>query len=446
MGDLQAQVTEWSQELGVPGIAVGVDLGGDLTIATAGVTSVDHGRPIDETTLFQIGSTAKTFTATAIMALADQGVVTLDAVVRDYLPELRLHDEHTAQTVTVRHLLNHTAGWDGGDAWIDTGEGDDAVQRAATQLVDHPQQFPAGAGASYNNAAYVLAGRLIEEMTGETYDTALARLVLEPLGLQQTLTSLNMIMSRSFAVGHTNSPSSDSRLEMCSPWSDPRGYLPAGARLASSLHDQLRWARFQLGGGRIPEGGRLLSEHSWRTMHEPSTEHELMPGVRVGLGWLLREIQSERVIEHHGDVSGQHSSLTILPSRDCAIVVLTNATPQGRELAERVTREVMEDRLALTEQPPTTRQLGPDELAPYAGHYRTDGIELRIVVAGAGLIIHGTISDGEPAENLEFPIGLLDDDHYLIVSGPFAGMRGEFVRQDDVIVAARHIGRLVPRV
>lgn len=446
MADLQSELTQAARDVDVPGVAVGVDLGGERTLATVGVTSVDHDRPIDATTLFQIGSTAKTFTATAIMVLVDQGDVDLDSPVRDYLPELRLHDARTAETLTVGQLLNHTAGWDGGDAWIDTGEGDDAVERVVAHLAELPQQFPAGTGASYNNAAFVLAGRVIEKVTGDTYEQALARLVLEPLGLSQTLTSLNKIMTGSFAVGHHAPGSPDGRLEVCTPWSDPRGYLPAGARLASSLHDQLTWARFQLGDGRTPDGTRLLTEHSLRAMHEPSTDHELMPGVRIGLGWLLREIDGVRLIEHHGDVSGQHSSITVIPDRDCAIVVLTNATPNGRELAERIVREVLEDRLGLIEQPPATRQLGPEELAPYTGTYRTDGIELRIAASGSGLIIHGTISDdGAPGETLEFPVGLLDDERYLIVEGPFAGMRGEFVREGDAIVAARHVGRLVPR-
>lgn len=445
MADLQSELTQAARELEVPGVAAGIDLGGERTLATVGVTSIDHGLPVDETTLFQIGSTAKTFTATAVMVLVDQGHVDLDSPVRHYLPELRLHDDRTAATLTVGQLLNHTAGWDGGDAWTDTGEGDHAVERAVALLADLPQQFPAGSGASYNNAAFVLAGRVIEMVTGETYERALARLVLAPLGLAHTLTSLNKIMTRSFAVGHT-APGSPGRVEVCTPWSDPRGYLPAGARLASSLNDQLTWARFQLGDGRTPDGTRLLAEPSLRAMHEPSTPHELMPGVRIGLGWLLRTIDGIRLIEHHGDVSGQHSSITIIPERDCVIVVLTNATPNGRELAERVVGEFLEDRLGLVEPQPETLQLGPQELTRYTGTYRTDGIELRVVVSGSGLIIHGTIADDDaPGETLEFPVGLLDDVRYLIVDGPFAGMRGEFVREGDAIVAARHVGRLVPR-
>lgn len=118
---LEAEVARAALELGVPGVAVGIDHGGEREIVTYGVTSVDHGRPVDETTLFQIGSTAKTFTAAAIMVLVEQRLIELDRPVRRYVPELRLRDDSTAETLTVGQLLNHTAGWDGGDAWTDTG-------------------------------------------------------------------------------------------------------------------------------------------------------------------------------------------------------------------------------------------------------------------------------------------------------------------------------------
>ncbi|SDR81722.1 serine hydrolase [Actinopolymorpha singaporensis] len=439
------EVAEAARELGVPGVAVGVDHGGKREIATYGVTSVEHGRPVDETTLFQIGSTAKTFTATAIMVLVDQGRVELDQPVRRYLPELRLQDDSTTGTLTVGQLLNHTAGWDGGDVWTDTGEGDDALERSVALLAELPQQFAPGTAASYNNAAFLLAGRVVEKVTGETFERALAGLVLDPLGLRQTSTSLNEIMTRPFAHGHRAAGTGDGALSVCRPWSDPRGYLPAGARLASSLGDQLTWARFQLGDGRSPDGTRLLAEQRLRAMHSPTTNHELWPGVRVGIAWLLREIDGVRLIEHHGDVAGQHSTVTAVPEHDFAIVVLTNATPSGRELSERIVRETLETRLGLVERPPEPLSLSPGELAPYAGAYRTEGLELRVVVDGAGLVIHGTLTDDGVAETLEFPSRLLPDERFLVVGGPFAGLQGEFVRDAGAVVAVKHVGRLVPR-
>src|SRR3954451_5058933 len=107
--ELQDKVRELAEEHNVVGVAVGILLDGDEQYAFHGVTSIENPLPVDEHTLFQFGSTGKTFTATAIMRLVDQGKIDLDAPVRTYLPDLRLQDESVARSVTILQLLNHTA-------------------------------------------------------------------------------------------------------------------------------------------------------------------------------------------------------------------------------------------------------------------------------------------------------------------------------------------------
>jgi CubicO group peptidase (beta-lactamase class C family) len=113
-------------ELEVPGASVGVIHDGIEHYAFAGVTSLENPLPVNADTLFQIGSTTKTVTATAIMLLAERDLLELDAPVRRYVPDLVLQDESVAEKVTVLQLLNHTAGWSG-DLMQDTGDGDDAL-------------------------------------------------------------------------------------------------------------------------------------------------------------------------------------------------------------------------------------------------------------------------------------------------------------------------------
>jgi CubicO group peptidase (beta-lactamase class C family) len=140
---LQAAVTEAAERLSVPGVAVGVFLDGAEHYAVHGVTSVENPLEINTGTLFQFGSTAKTYTATAIMILVERGLVELDAPVRRYVPELTLTDEETARTVTVLHLLNHTAGW-AGDLLDDTGSGDDALATYVAKMAGLEQVTPLG--------------------------------------------------------------------------------------------------------------------------------------------------------------------------------------------------------------------------------------------------------------------------------------------------------------
>src|SRR5579871_6430404 len=126
--ELTAKLAQLAEQYEVPGSAAGILAEGEEVYAVSGVTSIEAPVPVDESTLFQFGSTGKTFTATAIMRLVELGRLDLDAPVRTYVPELKLKDEETAQKVTVLQLLNHSAGWDG-DFFEDTGRGDDAIAR-----------------------------------------------------------------------------------------------------------------------------------------------------------------------------------------------------------------------------------------------------------------------------------------------------------------------------
>ncbi|HWL66723.1 MAG TPA: serine hydrolase domain-containing protein, partial [Actinomycetota bacterium] len=197
--ELQNRVKELSEELAVPGVAVGVLIDGQEHYAFHGVTGIESPLEVDANTLFQFGSTGKTFTATAIMRLVERGDVDLDAKVRKYVPDLKLKDESVAENVTILHLLNHTAGWSG-DLMENTGDGDDAIAKYVAKMVDIEQVTPLGATASYNNAALSLAGLVIEKVTGQTYEQAMKELIFEPLGLSNMYFFPSEIMTRRFAI------------------------------------------------------------------------------------------------------------------------------------------------------------------------------------------------------------------------------------------------------
>ncbi|HRC77110.1 MAG TPA: serine hydrolase domain-containing protein, partial [Kouleothrix sp.] len=192
------------ERLAVPGVAIGVTDGDREHVAGLGVTSIDNPLPVDADTLFQIGSTSKTITATAAMRLAEQGRLSLDAPVREYLPDLRLADEGVAARVTLRHLFNHTGGW-AGDYFDDLGGGDDALARIVERMRDLPQLTPLGEVWSYNNAGFYVAGRVIEVVSGATFERTIDELVLAPLGMRRSLFFAGDIMTYRFAAGHLNS-------------------------------------------------------------------------------------------------------------------------------------------------------------------------------------------------------------------------------------------------
>src|SRR5262245_39348224 len=194
-------VTETAKKFGIPGVAVGVWADSQEVYACHGVTSIENPLPVDQDTMFVLGSVTKTYTATALMRLVADGRVELDAPVRRYVPELRLADEQAAAEITVLNLLNHTSGLDWGMI-VDTGEGDDALATYVAKMADLKLISPPAARASYSQAGYNLAGRIIEKVTGLTYERAVASLVLERLDLSHSFFARDDIMTRRFSVGH----------------------------------------------------------------------------------------------------------------------------------------------------------------------------------------------------------------------------------------------------
>jgi CubicO group peptidase (beta-lactamase class C family) len=217
---------------GVPGatlavLRLGPDGGADeLMEAATGVLSTTTGVEVTPDSVFQIGSITKVWTATMVMQLVDEGKLTLDAPVADVLPDLQLADPDVAAKVTMRHLLTHTSGIDG-DVFTDTGRGDDVLERYAAALVDVPQNHPLGATFSYCNSGYSLAGRVVEVLTGQTWDAALRERVITPLGLTHTSTLPEEAIVHRVAVGHI-SPGEGEDPQPAATWLLPRSVGPAG--------------------------------------------------------------------------------------------------------------------------------------------------------------------------------------------------------------------------
>ena len=227
-------IAQTAARFDIPGAAVGVFHHGQEHFFCHGVTSVENPLPVNEDTLFLLGSITKTYTATAIMRLVSQGRVSLDAPVREHVPELRLLDD---REFTVRQLLNHTSGLDWGTL-VDTGEGDDSLRRHVDTLATLTLVGAVGERPSYSQSGFNLAGRIIENVTGQTYEQALMALLLEPLGLGNTHFDRDAVMTRRFAVGHEKG-------EIARPWRHWRANNPGGG-IAASVADLLAWARFHL--------------------------------------------------------------------------------------------------------------------------------------------------------------------------------------------------------
>jgi CubicO group peptidase (beta-lactamase class C family) len=434
----------------VPGVAVGVYWQGREHLRGFGVTNVDHPVPVDADTLFRIGSTTKTFTGTAMMRLVEQGKVDLAKPARIYLPDFTLADEAVARSVTVRQLLNHSAGWLGDD-YADYRRGDDALQRFVADMKRLPQLAPPGQVLGYNNAAICVAGRVIEAVTGKPYETALKELVLDPIGLKHSGFFTDELIGANIAASHD--------LEKDQPvvapnWAFPRSLDSTGG-LISSAREQIAYARFHLGDGhggegRGADGKPVLSPASLKAMRSnPGPGGTLtmeVDGVCVTL-WQRRTAEGVPVYQHGGAWGGQKSDFFFVPDRQFAMAVLTNAASGSGVLYE-LGRSgwALEKFCGLSDPPAAPKPQPADRLAPYEGHYQAlvippgpfDKIEemnIELKAADGGLRVSGD-SD---AESLAF----YRDDYVLANNHSGQASRSDFVRGPDGRVAwFRDGGRL----
>jgi len=450
---LAALVKATAEKFSIPGVAVAVWADGTEAYTCHGVASLEDPRPVDENTLYSLGSISKTYTATVMMRLVAQGKVDLDAPVRRYVPELVLRNERWASEMTVLNLLNHTAGLD----WrlvVDTGDGDDALARFVARLAELEQLAAPGTRTSYSQAGYNLAGRIVEKVTGLTFERAVEALILEPLGLGDTLYAMNDIMARpSVAMGHNADENGE--YAIARQWKDNRANDPGGG-VASSVADQLRWARFHLGDGHAPDGTEVLPAETLRQMKVPTAGLQSSTlGDAIGIGWFLRDVDGVRTVGHGGSGNGQFAELLIVPERDFAIIVASNASPTGIPCNQAIVRWALEHYLGVADRDPEPEPYNQARAAEIVGAYENDAMTFTITTDSTGLSLEVRLkpeiraaSQVEmPADYDPFDFGLLPGNEYIVTSGALKGQRGFFTRDDSgAVVGVDLAGRLFTRL
>ena len=314
-----------ARPIDVPGVAVGLAIGGETELATDGLADATRAFRIDSSTLFQLGSVSKTFTATAALALVDRNVLSLDDLVAPWLDDIDFGE--VGATLTLRHLLTHRGGWQGDWALFNAPQTRraDAIHELAAMTARVPRYSAPGGPFSYDNFGYCVLGALIEAATGQAFDDAVTSLVLEPLGLRTTGFGTPRTPGRTIAVGHTASGQGGVRTaDGSEPWADQwpirRALWPAGGVVAS-LADTLSWARFHLDGHVVREAP--ISD-AMRVMMQRPQAASGGQGSEVALGWHLRRASGARVLSHSGAAQGCFAQVLIVPEHAAALVMLTN--------------------------------------------------------------------------------------------------------------------------
>lgn len=391
ISDVQAALETLARQHKVPGASLGILHGDELVEFATGIANRNTGTPVTTSTLFQIGSNTKVYTATLVMQLVDDGLVELDAPVRTYLRGLKLADSKALEKVTVRMLLNHTSGIEG-DVFRDGGRGDEGIERFVDGLSDIGQIYRPGKMWSYCNTGWTILGRMVEVVREEPYHRALKERILSPIGALATTVLMEDMLAHSCAVGHVLQPGMSEPIVPPAVMMSP-SHAPAGSMAVSTPAEVLRFVRMHLDLGRARDGTRVLSEDSVRAMQQPTVKLPVIPqlGTHMGLGWMLDEWDGERVLGHGGNTIGQGSYLKILPDRPLAVVLLTNSTTGGllwRDLSRFLFTEFAGVHPA--ENPKAPADPPAVDLKRYVGTYSRYGLDIEITVEEGALVAAAT--------------------------------------------------------
>jgi len=403
-GALREQAAAFCGTAGIPGYLAGVYHDGGQAVVAHGTANVVTGAPMRPDTGFLFGSVTKVLTTTLVLQQAERGTIDLDERVVTYLPEFELATPAAAGQIRVRNLLNHTNGIDA-DLFFPDAQGREALGVFVERLGQHcGALFGAGEYASYSNGGMIVAGRLLEAVTGTSYHDLVKREVYAPAGMDDSCTSAEDAILRSTAVGHFPDPATGGA-RRTSMFKLPDTWAPAGATLIGTIGDLLAFGRTHLGGV-SPSGTRLLSAESAARMQTASHDMTTPNFAPIGLGWPLLPFGQTTVLAHSGASAGGVSLLVVVPEHDLVFAAFGN-DPRAMTLHDQILLWLLRQHLKVEVPDLLPGQSPVPDLSPYVGTYRSN--QLRVDV---------TATDGQLAENMTYePLDEVQQDIFTRFAG-----------------------------
>jgi CubicO group peptidase (beta-lactamase class C family) len=297
------------KRLCIPGVSFVLVQDGKVVLAKGyGAASLEEGLPIlVDSTVMRIGSVSKSFVATAVLQLVEQGKLDLHADVNQYLTAFQLEDAFR-QPVTLAHLLTHTAGFE--DPTEETTIEPAQVPPLGAYLAESmpPRTVPPGETFLYRNHGYALAAYIVEEVSGLPFDGYVARHILEPLGMTHSGYLLQPPLPENLAVGYFYEDSTQVPQPV-----DYDGTYPGGS-LASTATDMAKFMMAHLNEG-CYKGTCILQPSTIAEMHrrQAGTPYD---GQAAAYGFVEATQHGQRLVGHSGAIRGFGNSLNLLPDHN----------------------------------------------------------------------------------------------------------------------------------
>jgi CubicO group peptidase (beta-lactamase class C family) len=380
---MREQAAAFCEATKVPGYLAGVYQDGNQAVVAHGTANIVTGAPMVEDTGFLFGSITKLMTTTLVLQQVERGAIDLDEQVIRYLPEFRLTTPAAAEKIRVRNLLNATNGIDADLFFLDA-KGRDALKDFVKGLGQHcGALFEPDEYISYSNGGMMVAGRLLEVVTGTPYHDLLKRELYAPVGMNDSCTSAEEAILRSTAVGHFPDPATKAarRTDM---FMLPESWAPAGSTPIGTIRDLLAFGRTHLANGVSPLGKRVLAreltasmQSVWHDMKSPN----LPP---IGLGWLIMPIGKTTLFSMSGASPGGVAVLVVVPKHDLVFAAFGN-DPQAMALHDQILFWILREHINV-EIPDLIADTTPvSDLTPYEGTYRSNQLRVDVRVVDGQL-------------------------------------------------------------
>lgn len=342
----------------VPGIAVAVVKDGKVVHAKGyGVRSLKTGAPVDENTLFGIASNSKAFTAAALGMLMDEGKLTWDDKVIDHVPEFRMYNAYVTEEFTIRDLLTHRSG-------LGLGAGDlmfwpDSSNFTMKDIIHNLRYLKPVSGFrtqyDYDNLLYMVAGEVIERVSGKTWSEFVEQRIMKPLQMNRSAGYYERLADKVNVID-AHAPV-NGKVQVIGRDIMRFGYSAGG--INASVADMSKWVIAQLNRGKYGDNlsQKLFSEKAHAEMWSPQTILPTGPTATppynthfaaYGLGWFLSDVKGFKQVTHTGGLAGMVTQVTLLPELQLGIIVFTNQ--QSGAAFSSVTNTIKDSYLGL---PPT---------------------------------------------------------------------------------------------
>lgn len=322
-------MTTTLQQWQIPGAALAI-VQNDRVVYLKAYGTKDGTQPVTPDTLFQIASTSKAFTSTALAMLASDGKLSFDDPVRKHVPYFRLADVCADSQVTLRDIVTHRTGLARRDElWDDTPfTREDVVRKMASVSLARP--FRASYG--YHNIMFITAGEAVTHTSGMPWDDFVRTRIFQPLGMTHTvLSDAEWNASADRATGYAWD-AKNGRMKVQTPIDTTT--IGAGGAIKSSARDMAQWIRFQLAGGTF-DGKQLVKPELLAETKTPHTVIRLEGSTKdvnpqtnllaYAMGWNVQDHRGELLVAHGGALNGFRTQVALFPKRNLGMILLINA-------------------------------------------------------------------------------------------------------------------------